>query len=170
MASRDRIAGFGTARRLRGGAFSARHQARPAGGMMSLNIAPMVDVVFQLLCFSLVVSQFLKVEGMLPARLPARQEAATADIPRAPIRVRLHADQSGPEQCRVTIDGFQPSPIPIRRLAGALEAIRNAEHGFDARTPVHLLAGNDIAWDHVVNAYNAAIAAQFERVFFGGPS
>jgi hypothetical protein len=33
---------------------------------------------------------------------------------------------------------------------------------------VHLLADDDIPWEHVVNAYNAALAAEYEKIFFAG--
>jgi len=28
------------------------------------------------------------------------------------------------------------------------------------------MAGDDIRWDHVVNAYNAAMAARYQKVYF----
>jgi biopolymer transport protein ExbD len=128
----------------------------------------MIDVVFNLLFFFLVTSRFGTLEGLLPARLPARAAAAVAEVPRAPIRVRLVADRNAPEICRATLERFQETPVAISELAGILESIRGNTPGFDGQTPVHLLAGDDIAWDHVVNAYNAALAAEFEKIFFAG--
>ena len=87
------------------------------------------------------------------------------EIPRTPIRVRFVADPNQPDQCRVTIERFNETPLPLAGLAGALRKIQE-QPGFDPNTPVHLMAGNDVRWDHVVNAYNAAMAARYEKVYF----
>ena len=55
------------------------------------------------------------------------------------------------------------------RLSAALKEIRDADVGFSTDTPVHLLAGDDVAWDHVVNAYNGTLAAGYEKIFFVAP-
>ncbi len=148
--------------------FSARFHQDRSGGVMSLNLTPMIDIVFLLLFFFLTVSRFRAAEGMLPAHLPTRAAGVSTDVPRTPIRIRFVADANSSDTCLVTIDRFKESPLPISELTAALGAIRNPQQGYDARTPVHLLAGDDVAWEHVVNAYNAAMAAQYERIFFAG--
>jgi len=144
-----------------------RHRSGP---VMSLNLTPMIDIVFLLLFFFLAVSRFRTMEGMLPARLPAPAAAVSTDIPRTPIRIRFVADFTAPGRFRVTIDRFGESPLAIGSLAGALADIRDHQPGFDTNTPVHLLAGDEVSWDDVVNAYNAALAARYERIFFAGSS
>jgi biopolymer transport protein ExbD len=136
---------------------------------LALNLTPMIDIVFNLLFFFLVCSRFGTLEGMLPAELPGHGAATQIEVPRTPIRIRLVAEEASPGTCRITIDRFHESPLPISALRPALEKIQQ-EPGFDSETPVHLLATDDVAWDHVVNAYNAALAARYERIFFaGGP-
>lgn len=145
-----------------------RRRARRRSWTMSLNLTPMIDLVFLLLFFFLVVTRFGALEGMLAAQIPARTSAAPAEIPRTPLRVRLVSDAANPGRCLATVDRFNESPIELAALADALAKIRNQDIGFDAQTPVHLLAGDDVAWDHVVNAYNAAMAARFEKIYFAG--
>ena len=152
----------------------ARHGRRAAGSRgkggygMSLNLTPMIDIVFLLLFFFLVVSRFAPREGVLPTQIPARAAAAPTDVPRTPLRIRLVADGTQAEPCMATIDRFHETPIAMSALVAALEQIRDQGIGFDAQTPVHLVAGDHIAWDHVVNAYNATMAARFEKVYFAG--
>jgi len=135
----------------------------------TLNLTPMIDVVFLLLFFFMTVSRFSALEGMLPAKLPAQAAAApTAEIPRTPLRVRLLADPADPGVCRATIDRFHETPITLDLLVPALRRIREMGAGFDRDTPVHLLAADSVAWDHVVNAYNAALAAEFAKIYFAG--
>lgn len=145
-----------------------RRQARRKSWTMSLNLTPMIDMVFLLLFFFLVVSRFGAREGLLPTQIPARSAAVAAEVPRTPLRVRLTAEAGNPLACRATIDRFNEAPIPMSELAGALRRIRDLDVGFDSDVPVHLVAGDDIAWDHVVNAYNAAYAAEFKRIYFAG--
>jgi len=136
--------------------------------MISLNLTPMIDVVFLLLFFFLVVSRFRMTEGMLPAQLPAGTTAVSTDVPRTPIRIRLLADPKTPMTCHVSIDRFHEAPMEFATLAGTLRHIRDNTPGFDSDTPVYLLAGDDVIWDHVVNAYNAAMTAQYEKILFAG--
>ena len=153
----------GGSRPLRG-----RWERFGSGALMSMNLTPMIDLVFLLLFFFLTVSRFRAPEGMLPAQLPAQTAAVSTEIPRTPIRIRFVADAAWPGECLVSIDRSGEPPMPIGELTPALKAIQSPEHGFDTHTPVHLLAAGDVAWDHVVNAYNAALAARYEKIFFGG--
>jgi hypothetical protein len=82
--------------------------------------------------------------------------------------VRFRPDANSAARCTVTIDQFTDSPVEIGSLAGRLRQIREQVPGFDADTPVHLLADDDVAWDHVANAYNAALAAEYVKIFFAG--
>ncbi len=148
---------------------SARHRRRRTGLVaISLNLTPMIDVVFLLLLFFLAASRFGPSEGMLPARLPARTAAVSMEIPRTPIRVRFVAQPNQPDQCSVTIERFNETPLPLADLGRSLHKIQE-QPGFDADTPVHLMADNDVRWDHVVNAYNAALAAGYGKVYFAAP-
>lgn len=150
-------------------AFSKRRRrARRKAWTMSLNLTPMIDLVFLLLFFFLTVSRFSAREGTLPAQIPARAAAVSAEVPRTPIRVRLEAEPGNPQVCRAIIERFNDSPMPMSELAGALQKIREMNVGFDEQTPVHLAAGDDVVWDHVVNAYNAAFAAEFTKIYFAG--
>jgi len=149
---------------------SDRLKRRRSAWGMSLNLTPMIDVVFLLLFFFLTVSRFRATEGMLPARLPGQPAGVSTEIPRTPIRIRFLADPTSPGTSRVTIDRFRESPLPISALAAALTEVRENQPGFGTDTPVWLLAGDDVSWDDVVNVYNAALTAHYEKIFFAGSS
>jgi biopolymer transport protein ExbD len=148
--------------------FHERYRRRRGSISIALNLTPMIDVVFLLLFFFLVASRF-GVEGMLPARLPARAAGASAEVPRTPLRVRFSLDRGAAEGFAVTIDHFHPAGLPIASLMSRLESIRSDQPGFDGETPVHLIAPDEVPWDGVVNAYNAALAAGYHKVFFVDP-
>jgi len=143
------------------------HDRKGNGGAMTLNLTPMIDVVFLLLFFFLAVTRFGTQEGTLPADLPAQAGQARVEVPRAPIRIRFQADTSNTESCFVTIDTLHDTPMPISELLPELRRLRAETPGFDdAGAPVHLYATEGVRWDHVVNAYNAGLAADYERIYF----
>ena len=148
--------------------FSHRLRRRRSVWTTSLNLTPMIDVVFNLLFFFLLVSRFGPQEGMLPARLPAQKGAVAVDVPRTPLRIRLQVDPQTPTHCQASIDLPHEAPMAFGELAGRLRRIRQEVPGFDADTPIHLVAGDKVAWDHVVNAYNAALVAEYQKIFFAG--
>jgi biopolymer transport protein ExbD len=145
--------------------FHRRYRRRHRGLSLTLNLTPMIDVVFLLLFFFLVASRF-GVEGMLPARLPAPSTGLSTEVPRTPLRVRFVADAGANAGFAVTVDHFHSAPLPISSLRDELSAIRRDKPGFDADAPVHLIAPDEAPWDGVVNAYNAALAAGYHKVFF----
>ena len=150
-------------------AFAIRYGRRRPVWVLTLNLTSMIDVVFLLLFFFLATSHFTRPEGTLPADLPTRAAAGPAvEVPRTPIHVRLSVDPAGPQACRLSVDRFHPSPLPVGELAGTLQKIRQEIPGFDGRTPVYLMADERVPWDYVVNAYNAALVAQFEKIYFSG--
>lgn len=147
--------------------FIARYQRRRPRWSVTINLTSMIDVVFLLLFFFLAASRFTPPEGMLPADLPQRGPAAgIIELPRTPLNIRLAVEPTDPFNCRLTIDRLRPQPMPLNDLAPALHEIRRQVPGFDARTPVYLVAADRVPWDHVVNAYNAALFAGFEKIYF----
>jgi biopolymer transport protein ExbD len=146
---------------------------RRRGWVMSLNLTPMIDTVFNLLFFFMIVSRFGAIEGLLPASLPVQAAAAApapaaGNVPRMPLRIQLEADAAHPDRCQYRIDRLVERPAPIRELPARLARIRESEPGFGGDTAVYLVAGDSVAWDHVVNAYNAALSARYEKIYFAG--
>jgi biopolymer transport protein ExbD len=125
----------------------------------------MIDVVFLLLFFFLVVSRF-GAEGMLPARLPTAAASVLTEIPRTPIRIFFGEQRDDADQAQITIERFELQPIPINVLTGSLSVIRDEQPGFGTDTPVHLIADDNVPWQDIVNAYNACLAAGYRKVFF----
>lgn len=155
--------------RVRSRSYTARYQRRRPGSITNLNLTSMIDVVFLLLFFFLAASRFTAPEGTLPADLPKKSAAvAGVEIPRTPIQIRMSPDPTNPAACRLVVDRFHPEPLPVGDLAVTLQRIREEVPGFDGRTPVHLVADDGVSWDVVVNAYNAALFARFERIYFVG--
>jgi len=139
--------------------------------VLALNLTPMLDCVFNVLLFLIVVTRFATPEGTLPAKLPAKGAAVARaegfEVPREPVRLYLSADPARAEGCLVRIDDKTSVAVPRAELIGRLRSLLQ-QPGYDSRTPVYLLADDRVRWDDVVNAYNAALAASFQRIFFAG--
>jgi biopolymer transport protein ExbD len=135
-----------------------------AGARLTLNLVPMIDIVFLLLIFFLVGTRFITAEGVLPGRLPRQDGRQTLPVPVPPIQIRLAATSNDAPE--ITIAGRTSRPRDFEQLAAVLAQIQR-EPGYDDQTPVVLQADEELAWDHVVNAYNAAVRARYRNIIFG---
>jgi biopolymer transport protein ExbD len=169
---RDGIAshgsGGGGARRgaRRGLAAHPGRRRRSGRSPIVLHLAPMIDVTFLLLIFFLVSTRFGQAEGVLASQMPHQGQGQSVALPMSPLVVRIH--QVGPDldDFEILIDHFTEVPRSFGELATYLREIQ-AQPGFDAETPVVLMPQPDVAWDHVVNAWNAALRAGYRTVAFG---
>jgi len=142
-----------------------RKRRRPAAGArLTLNLVPMIDIVFLLLIFFLVGTRFITAEGVLPGRLPHQDAQQMLPVPVPPIQIDL-ASTNG-DAPEITIAGRTATPANFEQLATMLAQIQR-EPGYDDQTPVVLQADEELAWDHVVNAYNAAVRAKYKNIIFG---
>lgn len=134
---------------------------------IAVNLTPMIDVSFLLLIFFLVTATFERAEGLLTSKLPQEAEGAPAvALPLTPIVVRL--ERTGPDDndFAIRMERFDGVPQTFSELAGFLGAIQQ-QPGFDQQTPVVIMAQDDVAWDHVVACWNAAVRAGYQNLVFG---
>jgi len=130
---------------------------------LSMNLTPMIDVTFLLLIFFLVTSTFEKPEGLFAADLPRDSGQAALTLPISPLIVRLTPAGDG---CRIRIDNFTEAPASFGDLAAFLKNVQG-NPGFDEHTPVVIVADDDLAWNHVVGCWNAAVRASCKSIAFG---
>lgn len=134
--------------------------------MLFLNLAPMIDVTFLLLIFFSVTTTFKRAEGYLGARLPKDAGRPTVALPISPIIVRIQQFGPNPEDYRIRVDNFTNAPATFGELTKFLIDVQG-NPGFSAETPVVIAAEPDVAWDHVVDCWNAALRAGSKRISFG---
>lgn len=153
-----------------------QRRGRRAGSVGELNLTSMIDVIFQLLIFFVVTANFMIDEGVLTAKLPQGSGSPTAadDLPREKITIRLTSDPS--DDALVSIERGSPA-APVRyasfgELAADLDRLRYDPDGsridgiYDPDNPVLIEPGGNVRWQHVVNAFNAAITAKYTNVSF----
>lgn len=133
---------------------------------LSLNIAPMIDVTFLLLIFFSVTTTFKRAEGYLGAKMPTDAGRPLVALPVSPIVIRVQQYGVGPNEYRLRIDQFVDAPATFTDLTRMLKDIQG-NPGFDESTPVVIAAEPEVAWDHVVNCWNAALRAGCKNIAFG---
>jgi len=151
--------------------FSASRQRQLSGARGFLNLAPMMDVMFNLLIFFLVATTFAMPEGTFLARLPKRVGlSADLAVPVVPIRVLLQARE---DRTRIFVScsasgAASSQAVPVadyEQLYGQLVQLQGGA-GFDRDTPVVLASQDGVDWQDVMQAYNAAIRAGFKKIVF----
>jgi len=151
-----------------GGRFRKYQRAyrRRSLSSLTINLAPMIDVTFLLLIFFSVTTTFKRAEGYLAAELPRTAGRSSVELPISPIVVRVQQFGMGTADYRIRVDNFANAPATFDELANMLRGIQG-NPGFDTDTPVVIAAEDDVAWDHVVNAWNAALRAEYKNIAFG---
>lgn len=154
-------------------AMAARAPRRAA---ISLNVTAMIDVIFLLMTYFLLIAQFHPREQAFAATMPVREEEARGvggeasfDLPERPIELTLRSlgDASqeyvlGVESPLLTDNG----PITsFGELTRTLTAKRGGVLSADQVFIVH--AAKDARWEHALGAMAAVRAAGFEQIRFG---
>jgi len=129
---------------------------------MTLNLTPMIDIVFNLLVYFLVVGIVHLAEGALPARLPATHGEMTGIVPLSPIVLKLQAEA---DRCRVTLE---PYGWVFERMSDLYDRLAElaASPDFGKDIPVIIVPDDEVVVDFVADAYNAAYTAGFTQIGF----
>lgn len=130
---------------------------------MRLNLTAMIDVVFQLLIYFVVTASFAQGEGVLKARLPGGEQGQALGPPPPSAELTVRVASAGTHAYRLTVEPGGIAPQSFHELADLLERLKGI-YGQD--TPVIIEPQRAVRWQHVVNAFNAAVRARYENVAF----
>jgi len=152
---------------------SARKQRGRPKGPMQPPLTPMIDVTFQLLLFFLLTFTFRQAEGQIPGSLPAEAAETSMDVPeKVEIVVRRAVSPGAAQGCEYLLkegDRLIGKTASPRGLYHELDKHKKSLGEFAAEeVPVILRAGDYVPWQCVVEAFNAAIRAEFKKIGFAG--
>lgn len=155
--------------------WSEKRRTRRRSVIGQVNLAPMLDVMFNLLMFFLVATSFRLPERLLAAQIPATTgiAAQAAAVPLVPIKIYLEPAADGISTMIRVSSALQTDVTTLtivedfNDLFLLLDQLRNRP-GITDKTPLIIAARDRTSWDQVVNAYNAAVRARFVRVVFAG--
>jgi biopolymer transport protein ExbD len=148
-----------------------KRYTQPSVLMTLSRFAPMIDMSFLLLVFFMTTTRFSAPEGLLSSQMPAYGAGGTGPaiaLPLTPLVMRVAAAGPNASEMSVSIDRFESAPRNLIGLPEFLTAVL-AEPGFDVDTPMIIVADDAVHWDHVVNAWNAALRAGWKNIAFAAP-
>ena len=132
----------------------------------------MIDVVFLLLIYFMVATDFRPGEEVFRLDLPQRQEAPHAelfDLAEEPLVVRIRL-RSGEPGYGLELDGNWPAMADADSLGDWLRENRmegplSTSNGlFTSRHPIILVAASGCSWRNVVGVFNAVVGAGYDAV------
>jgi biopolymer transport protein ExbD len=129
-------------------------------------MTPMIDVTFQLLLFFILTCEFRETEGMIPGTLPSKgiiTQAASDTPPPDPIQIRV-IPSANRESASYEMTGVSVAIGSVREL-GLLLQQRQEQIG-SREVPVVIFPSQDVPWGFVVEAFNQAKKARFQKIGF----
>jgi biopolymer transport protein ExbD len=139
-----------------------------ASGAVSFNLTPMIDIVFNLLVFFVLMPTPLGDEGFLTANLP-RSGREGDPAPPPPLAVRVRLEESGPRGQGAVI--ILNDTLALGSNFDALVAALADFHarGLGPDVPVIIAPTPAVQHRWVVRAFDSAVTAGFERIQFAVP-
>ncbi|MDX1682273.1 MAG: biopolymer transporter ExbD [Phycisphaeraceae bacterium] len=135
---------------------------------MQLNLTSMIDVIFQLLIYFVITASFAIGEGVIAARMPEQGSgvAEQTEPPKKPVKILITA--AGATSYRLTLEGASgQQPANFSQLMDILKSVHVRNGGFyEEDHPLVIQPEGQVRWQHVVNAFNATVAARFKDVSF----
>jgi biopolymer transport protein ExbD len=121
----------------------------------------MIDVTFQLLIYFIVTATFRQAEGQIPGSLPADLGQVQQKVTVEPMRVVLMPGLTDDRAVQYRIDGSQPTDSPAV-LYDRLQARKEV-----TPDPTLVIAAHPrVRWEYVVEAFNQAVRAAYEKISF----
>ena len=150
---------------------SARKRRGRPPAKMTLNLTSMIDVIFQLLIYFVVTANFMLDEGVLTAKMPqgsGKPTQAKLEPPPRPLNIELVSAGSAGVQINVAgaarITNF--TELSQQLVALQYDPERGRRGAYKPDNPVIIKPAGQVRWQHVVNAFNAAIKARYSNVSF----
>ena len=135
-----------------------KHEEQAIG----FQIAPMIDVVFVIMLFFMVLAGNRQVETLMPMTLPSEEANTTEDV--TPMEEQIFVDADG----EITHNDAPVNPVELKANFGLLAKQAIAEGGGTKPTPIVVTIGAepDTPWEKVTNVLNAMTAAKIANVTF----
>ena len=129
---------------------------------VGFQIAPMIDVVFVIMLFFMVLAGDRQVETLMPMTLPA--EEANTDTDTAPMEENVFVDADG----EISHNDAPVNQQELKNNFTLLQKQAEAEGGGSKPTPIVVTIGADpeTPWEKVTNVLNAMTAAKIKNVTF----
>jgi len=138
-----------------------------------LNLTSMIDVVFLLLIYFMVATEFRSAEASFPMDLPEKGRNAALVLDDEPLVVLVESSGTMPGDVRVQLEGPWKSIHSLLELKNFLKANRADGFGsgglFTPTHPIIVRPNNETRWEHAMAAYNTLVEARYTNITLGKP-
>ena len=152
---------------------AGRRPKRRRSSRLSLNLTAMIDVVFLLLIYFMVATEFKAGEEIYRLDLPERQAQQTTDpfdLDEEPLRIVVASTGTTRQAYRITVEGPYPQPRDFDELGDFLRSRRLGPHTrlglFEPEHPVVIVPTRLTRWEHAVEAFNTVVHAEYSNITF----
>lgn len=148
---------------------SKRHRQKHSAEVnLGFQIAPMVDVVFVIMLFFMVLAGAIKVENAHNTKLPGTEEAQTATVMPDEIAIRIEDDGQVylNEDPLDTTDVTSEQGKLLPELATNLNQLRESSDASKAEVLVTIYANEQAKYERVVDVLDALTRAKIGNVTF----
>lgn len=137
------------------------------GVRMDLNLTSMIDVVFLLLIYFIITSNFVMGEGVITSKFPGPSPRADILEVKTAIRITVSGTGDGLKPYRLDIDKGQIAPANFTELYDVLSKLHTSNGGaFGEDDQIVIQPQRQVRWQYVVQAFNAAMRAKFKNIAF----
>jgi len=138
---------------------------KPSGSLkLQPPMTPMIDCIFQLLLFFLLVPSLAADEGYLTTNLPREGMGPGPRPVREAVRIGLEAMPPDDERVAITLNDRVPLGDDFEGLRRAMEALQ--AQGLAPDQPVLIAPTQAVRHRWVVRAMDTAVAARFRNIQF----
>jgi biopolymer transport protein ExbD len=143
----------------------ARIKKKPKSVILQIRMISMIDIVFLLLIYFLLTSNFRFKEGFLPISLPQENQQSPATMMIEPLEISVTSITDA--QCEITIGTGNIIFInnDFTKLRNALNEIV-IKHGRTVTDPIKLKPAPQSQWHHVVQTYDALWQSNMTNIIF----
>jgi len=133
---------------------------------IGLALTSMIDVVFLLLIYFVVTASFVEDEGVLIAKLPGSDPPPSL-VPIEELYIDLASHDAVLATIEIDAQRFHDFPALTRHLRAIQQNPSKGRHGFvEPETPLIIRPRGDVRWQHVANAFNSGVAADYPIISF----
>jgi biopolymer transport protein ExbD len=143
---------------------------------LGLNLTSMIDVVFLLLVYFMVATDFTEGEEIYKLDLPVRQGAVAPDpfeLDEMPLIVTVRSIGTKPQDLVIQLKGPYPEIVNPHELAEMLSkrkiSVANPYGLFKADHPILIDPLPQSRWGHVIEVFNAPALAGYTNISFQSP-
>ena len=143
-------------------------------GTIGLNLTAMIDVVFLLLIYFMVATEFKTAEETFPMDVPIRNHGQVLTLDEEPLIIFVESAGTGEADLRIRLDGPWEPIGSIDALLLFLKSNKASGFGrsglFAERHPNLIKPTKNTRWEHAIAAYNAVARANYTNITLDEPS